>query len=77
MQVSIRVEVQKELIDVQKTGIRDVDSVYIDIYYDEEQIGHGHYNQTTNRAHIILENDNYELEDFLVNGIGDGSLGIV
>ena len=74
MQVSIRVEVQKELIDVQYSHMRDVNSVYIDIYYDEEQIGHGYFNHNSKWAHITLENDNHELEDFLVNGIESGDL---
>ena len=69
MQVSIRVEVQKELINVELAGSRDIDSVNLDIYYGEEQIGQGHYNHKNNWAHVYLENDNHELEDFLVNGI--------
>ena len=74
MQVSIRVEVQKELINVEFMGTRDIDSNHFYIYYDEQLIGHGHYNHKTEWAHVTLENENQELEDFLVNGIENGDL---
>ena len=72
MKVLVRLEVQKELINVEFAGSRDIDSVNIEIYYDEESIGYGHYNHKTNWAHVNLEDDNHELEDFLVNGIESG-----
>jgi uncharacterized protein (DUF2164 family) len=61
-------EVLKKLT-IEKTNQKDIDSTNIIIYFDAEEIGRGHYNNTTNFAHIELISRFENMEDDIVNYI--------
>lgn len=42
-------------IEVTRTGSRDIDSVNVEIFVLDKQIGYGHINHRTNFAHVTLE----------------------
>ncbi len=73
------IEVKEKLnlnkIQVVKANSRDIDSINLDVYYDLEEVGFGHLNNTTNFAHITInegllsEIDECDLVDYLINGI--------
>ena len=73
--VTLKEDVNFENLKVVRTNAKDVDSVNIEIYYNEEAIGYGHLNNRTNFAHITInenlleEEDECELIDYLVDGI--------
>lgn len=76
---TIEVKTEEKLnidkIWVGRRNIRDADSVNIDVHYDNEKIGYGHFNNRTNFAHITIndnllnEKDECDLIDYLVDGI--------
>lgn len=76
---TIEVKTEEKLnlnnIWVARRNTRDADSVNLDVYYDNEEIGHGHLNNRTNFAHITInenllnEEDECDLIDYLVDGI--------
>tara|TARA_R110001592_G_C12559286_1_gene690988 strand:- start:167 stop:442 length:276 start_codon:yes stop_codon:yes gene_type:complete len=76
---TIEVKTEKKLnldnIWVARRNTRDIDSINLDVYYDNEEIGYGHLNNRTNFAHITInenllnEEDECELIDYLVDGI--------
>ena len=72
----VELTVNKELIKVSDSGMRDNDSMRLTILYDDYEIGHGHLNLKTNFAHITLNEDNQEMEDYLVNGIEERLISI-
>ena len=63
------VKVNIEDLRVMKTDSRDIDSTNLEIYYNDIEIGYGHLNNRTNFAHITLNEDNQDLEDYLVEAI--------
>ena len=67
--VLVEEELKVEDLVVGISGRRDADSQNIEIFYKDVAIGYGHINIRTNWAHITLNEDNQELEDFLVEGI--------
>jgi hypothetical protein len=70
------IEVNTDNLKVIRTKSRDIDSTNIVIYYNEEEIGSGHINNRSNWAHITLEKDNQELEDYLVESIENRTINI-
>lgn len=66
---TVTTEVNVKNLKVVRTNAKDIDSTNLVIYYNDVEIGSGHLNNRTNWAHISLNVDNQELEDFLVNGI--------
>tara|TARA_R110000744_G_scaffold40521_1_gene91942 strand:- start:1946 stop:2170 length:225 start_codon:yes stop_codon:yes gene_type:complete len=65
--MEVTIAVKKELIDIQISEKRDIDSNYFIVYYNEIEIGSGHFNYTTNWAHVNLINENEDLERYIVN----------
>jgi len=70
-------KVNVEDLKVVKTNSRNVDSVNLVIYYDNVEIGNGHFNKKTNWAHISLDEENQDLEDYLVSGIEKKRIKII
>ena len=67
--VEVKVNVNVEDLKVIRTNSRDIDSTNLEIYYNDTEIGYGHLNNRTNFAHITLNEDNQDLEDYLVEAI--------
>ena len=74
--VEEKVNVKVEDLKVVRTNSRDVDSTNLEIYYEEKEIGYGHLNNRTNFAHITLNEDNQDLEDYLVDGIENRTISL-
>lgn len=74
--VEEKVNVKVEDLKVVRTNSRDIDSTNLEIYYEEEEIGYGHLNNRTNFAHITLNEDNQDLEDYLVEGIENRTISL-
>ena len=74
--VEEEVNVKVEYLKVVKTNSRDIDSTNLEIYYEEKEIGYGHLNNRTNFAHITLNEDNQDLEDYLVDGIENRTISL-
>jgi hypothetical protein len=72
--VRVEEDLKVENLTVVNAGLKDADSVNIEIYYKDVEIGHGHLNIRTNWAHVTLNEDNPELEDFLVESIEDRTI---
>ena len=70
-------KVNVEDLKVVRTNSKDIDSTNVVIYYNENEIGHGHINNRSNWAHVSLNEDNQDLEDYLVNGIEHRLINIV
>jgi hypothetical protein len=68
--------VNVENLKVLRTNSRDIDSTNLIIYYNDVEIGNGHLNNRTNYAHISLNLDNQELEDYLVEAIENRTIYI-
>lgn len=76
---TIKVKTEEKLnlnnISVVRANSRDIDSINLDVYYNNEEIGYGHLNNRTNFAHITIndnllnEEDECDLVDYLVDGI--------
>lgn len=70
-------ELNTEDLRVLTTSQRDCDSVNLDVYYNDIEIGYGHLNNKSNMAHITLNfEDNQELIDYLVEGIENRTIDI-
>ena len=67
--VLVSEELNLESLIVYKGGSKDIDSNSLEIWYKGKAIGYGHINNKTNFAHITLDEENEELEDYLVEGI--------
>jgi len=71
-----------EDLKVVRYNDKDIDSVNISIYYEDNLIGYGHFNKKTNFAHITInedfleEDDESDLEDYLIEGIENGTITI-
>ena len=71
-------------LKVVRTNSRDIDSTNLEIYYEEKEnkiplwryIGYGHLNNRTNFVHITLNEDNQDLEDYLVEGIENRTISL-
>lgn len=74
--VTVEEEVNFENLKVIKTNSRDIDSTNLEIYYNDIEIGYGHLNNRTNFAHITLNEDNQDLEDYLVDSIEDRTISL-
>ena len=70
------VEIDVRNLKVIRTTSRDIDSTNILIHYGDYEIGHGHINNRTNWAHVTLNEDNQELEDYLVDIIENRAINI-
>lgn len=70
-------KVKVEDLKVVRTNSRDIDSTNLVIYYNENEIGHGHINNRSNFAHISLDEENQDLEDYLVDGIENRTINLV
>jgi hypothetical protein len=75
--VRVEEDLKVENLTVSSTGTRDVDSVNIEICYKGVEIGHGHLNIWTKWAHVTLNEDNQDLEDFLVESIENRTMQII
>lgn len=75
--VTETVEIDVQKLAVVRTNSRDIDSTNLVIYYNDAEIGHGHMNDRTNWAHITLNEDNQELEDYLVDAIENRTINLV
>ena len=73
--VTVEEQIKKSEIKVIRMGARDIDSTNLEITYKDTEIGYGHLNNTSNMAHITIndnlfsEEDECDLIDFLVDGI--------
>lgn len=74
--VTERVEIDVKNLKVIRTTSRDIDSTNILIHYGDIGIGCGHINNRTNLAHITLNEDDQELEDYLVDAIENRTINI-
>ena len=67
-------------LEVWTTGPRDIDSIGLKIYYNEQEIGYGHLNNKKNYASITINEglmsweDGQDVEQYLVKRIEDRSL---
>jgi len=67
-------------LKVYKGSSRDVDSVNIEVFYGEELIAEGHFNNKTNFAHFTIteglmnEEDECDLMDYLVDGLEERTI---
>lgn len=75
-QVTESVDVNLNNLKVVRTNSRDIDSTNLVIYYNDVEIGTGHINNRTNFAHITLNEDNQELEDYLVEAIENRTIDL-
>jgi len=75
--VTEKVEINVKDLKVVRTNSRDIDSTNLVIYYNQNEIGHGHINNRSNWAHISLDEENQDLEDYLVDGIENRTINIV
>ena len=71
-----KVEINVDDLRVVRTTSRDIDSTNILIHYGDFGLGYGHINNRTNWAHITLNEDNQELEDYLVDAIENRTINI-
>ena len=67
--VTVEEKLNVENLKVVRTNSKDIDSINLEIYYNDEEIGYGCLNNRTNFAHINLNEYNQDLEDYLVDGI--------
>tara|TARA_R110002153_G_scaffold125936_4_gene273121 strand:- start:781 stop:1020 length:240 start_codon:yes stop_codon:yes gene_type:complete len=68
--VKVTSELNTNEIDILFGGQRDVNSVNFEVYYEDIEIAYGHLNNVSNMAHVtIINEDNQDLEDYLVNRI--------
>lgn len=80
--VTVEEKINLEKLRVLMTNSRDIDSINLDVYYDNEEIGYGHLNNRTNFAHITInenllnEEDECDLIDYLVDGIEQRTITI-
>ena len=74
--ITVEESVNPEKLNVVRTGEMDIDSTKLEIFYNEHEIGHGHLNNRTNFAHITLNDDNQDLEDFLVDAIENRTIDL-
>lgn len=70
------VTVNTKDLKVSLTNHKDVDSVNFEVYYQDSEIGYGHLNNKTNFAHVTLNDDNQDLEDYLVDAIENRNISI-
>jgi len=63
-------------LKVVRTNPKDADSTNLVIYRNEVEIGYGHLNNRSNWAHILLDQENQELEDYLVESIENRTIRI-
>jgi hypothetical protein len=75
--VTVKENVNTENLKVVRTGSRDIDSIHLELFYNDIEIGYGHLNNRTNFAHITLNEDNQELEDYLVNSIENKTINLI
>ena len=67
-------------LQVFRVGSRDVDSVGLKIYYNEQEIGYGHLNNKKNYACITINEglmsweDGQDLEQYLVKRIEERTI---
>lgn len=74
--ITENVKVNVNDLKVFRTNSRDVDSTNLVVCYNDTKIGHGHINDITNWAHILLDEENQELEDYLVDAIENKKINI-
>ena len=74
--VTVEEKVNLENLKVLRTNSKDIDSTNLEIYYNDVEIGYGHLNNRTNFAHITLNEDNQDLEDYLVDGIENRDISL-
>lgn len=70
-------KVNVEELKVVRTNEKSIDSTNVVIIYYNEEIGHGHINNRSNWAHVSLNEDNQDLEDYLVKSIENRLINIV
>lgn len=75
--VTVKENVNTENLKVFRTGSRDIDSTNLELFYNDIEIGYGHLNNRTNFAHITLNEENQELEDYLVEGIENRTINLI
>jgi hypothetical protein len=75
--ITENVEINVNDLKVIRTTSRDTESTNFVVYYKETKIGHGHTNDISNWAHISLDTDNQELEDYLVDAIENVKINIL
>jgi hypothetical protein len=75
--VTENVKINVNDLKVVRTTSRDTESTNFVVYYNETKIGHGHTNDISNWAHILLDKDNQELEDYLVDAIENIKINIL
>jgi len=74
--VTVQEKVNFKNLKVVRTNSKDIDSTNLEVFYNEEEIGHGHLNNRTNFAHITLNEYNQDLEDYLVDGIENRTISL-
>jgi hypothetical protein len=74
--ITEKVQINVNDLKVFRTNSRDIDSTNLVVCYNDTKIGHGHINDITNWAHILLDIDNQELEDYLVDAIENKKINI-
>lgn len=65
-----------EDIKVIRTNTRDIDSVNIVIHIKDKEIGYGHINNRTNFAHVTLDNEDAEMENYIEHAIEERTIKI-
>ncbi|MFK5882874.1 MAG: hypothetical protein QM489_00885 [Candidatus Izemoplasma sp.] len=66
---TINVEINPSDLSYSVGSNKDIDSNNITLFYQKDEIGSGHLNNRTNWAHISLDVENPDLEDYFVEGI--------
>ena len=57
-------------------GQRDIESDRFVVLYKESEIGHGHFNYSSNTAHVSLEKNNDQILDYLTRAIENRTIKI-
>ncbi len=73
--VTVQEKVDFKDLQVVRGSSKDIDSINLEIFYKEIEIGYGHLNNRTNFAHVFIneglfkEEDECDLIDYLVDSI--------
>ena len=74
--ITVEEKVDTNKLKVMMGGQKDIDSTNLEVYYDDVEIASGHLNNKTNFAHITMNEDNQDLEDYLLDAIENRTIVI-
>lgn len=63
-------------LNVYSSGSSDVESINIVVNYKGNEIANGKKNFIHNWVHLTMDTDNQDLEDYLVEGLENGTIKI-